>query len=114
MIGDTYFWRVPRSTNSAQEDLWEGVFAFARRADGAQKAFKLGFPQPHPALMDDDESAAPIRPSDIAQAICERAARSKESGAAEGPSRSKQGAKSSGRETPSNRTRAPRSQSRRP
>jgi len=71
--GVSYFWRIPRHANSSQDDLWAGVFALARRADGSEKAFTLGFPQPHPALIGSDEPAVPVLPSDIARAIRERA-----------------------------------------
>ena len=71
--GVSYFWRIPRHANSSQDDLWEGVFALARRADGSEKAFRLGFPQPHPALVGSDEAAVPVLPSDIARAIREQA-----------------------------------------
>ncbi len=71
--GVSYFWRIPRHANSSQDDLYEGVFAWVRRADGSEKPFKLGFPQVHPALTAGDEPAVPVLPSDIVRAIRERA-----------------------------------------
>lgn len=71
--GIPYFWRIPRRANALQDDLWEGVFALARRADGSEKAFKLGFPQPHAELIGSDGPAVPVLPSDIARAIRDRA-----------------------------------------